>query len=89
MNLRTLDTMFASTQVIELAAQAGTEGVDGEERPSKRRKDGRDEPFLELLAAEPGLRGGKILQSECRLGSVQALRQEVADRAHSGPFPFP
>lgn len=86
MNLRTLDTMFASTQVIELAAQAGTEGVDGEERPRKRRKDGRDEPFLELLAAEPG---GKILQSECRLGSVQALRQEVADRAHSGSFAFP
>ena len=59
---------------------------DEENRPSKRRKDDNEVTYEKLLASEPTGKNHKLIQSDCRLGSVQELRKVVVDNSHSGSF---
>ena len=70
-----------------LSVVAAAEDAE-DERPSKRRKDDNELTSKQLLASESAGKNSKLLQSECRLGSVQELRKDVVVKSHSGQFPF-
>lgn len=69
-----------------LTVESTIDEAGEENRPSKRRKDDNEVTFEKLLASEPTGKNSKLVQQDCRLGSVQKLRKVIVDNSHSGSF---